>query len=48
MPDNYILKTKSHEDDTDLGQLTRTIYIETDNKDSSKLQVSFNVNVIKK
>lgn len=36
-----------HKDDTDLGQLTRTIYIETDNKNFPKLQASFDANVIK-
>jgi len=37
-----------HKDDTDLGELTRTIYIETDSKEFPKLQASFDANVIKK
>lgn len=36
-----------HKDDTDLGQLTRTIYITTDNSDFKNLEVSFSANVVK-
>lgn len=37
-----------HKDDTDLGELTRTIYIETDNPNFSQLEVSISANVLKK
>lgn len=37
-----------HKDDTDLGELTRTIYIETDNPNFAKLTMDIKANVIKK
>lgn len=37
-----------HKDDTDLGELTRTIYIETDSSDFPKLESTITANVIKK
>jgi len=37
-----------HKDDTDLGELTRTIYVETDRDDFSELQAMFSANVVKK
>lgn len=37
-----------HKDDTDLGDLTRTIYIETDNPNYSELETIITANVIKK
>lgn len=37
-----------HKDDTDLGELTRTIYIETDSKEFPKMQAEITANVIKK
>ena len=37
-----------HKDDTDLGDLTRTIYVETDNPNFSELQSSFTAIVVKK
>lgn len=37
-----------HQDDTDLGELTRTIYIETDNVNSPKLESTITANVIRK
>ena len=37
-----------HQDDTDLGELTRTIYIETDHSDFSKLENTITANVVKK
>lgn len=37
-----------HKDDTDLGELTRTIYIETDNPNFSDLETIIAANVIKK
>lgn len=36
-----------HKDDTDLGELTRTIYIETDHPEFKKLEVTITANVIK-
>lgn len=36
-----------HKDDTDLGELTRTIYIETDNPNYSDLETTITANVIK-
>lgn len=36
-----------HKDDTDLGELTRTIYIETDHPNFNELSVSIKANVIK-
>ncbi len=36
-----------HKDDTDLGKLTRTIYIETDNINYPSLEVTITANVIK-
>lgn len=36
-----------HKDDTDLGELTRTIYIETDNPNFSKLTAEITANVVK-
>ncbi|RJQ26517.1 DUF1573 domain-containing protein [Candidatus Parcubacteria bacterium] len=36
-----------HKDDTDLGELTRTIYIETDNPNFPSLESSFTATVIK-
>ncbi|PIP85523.1 hypothetical protein COY48_01505 [Candidatus Collierbacteria bacterium CG_4_10_14_0_8_um_filter_43_86] len=36
-----------HKDDTDIGQLTRTIYVETDNPNFQDLEVNFTANVIK-
>ncbi|MBL7036721.1 DUF1573 domain-containing protein [Candidatus Microgenomates bacterium] len=36
-----------HKDDTDLGNLTRTIYISTDNPNFPKLESTFTANVIK-
>lgn len=37
-----------HKDDTDLGDLTRTIYIETDNPNFPKLESTITANVIRK
>lgn len=37
-----------HKDDTDLGDITRTIYIETDNPNFEKLTAEITANVIKK
>lgn len=37
-----------HKDDTDLGELTRTIYIETNNDSFSKIESTITANVIKK
>ncbi len=37
-----------HKDDTDLGDLTRTIYIETDNPNYPNLESTFTATVIKK
>jgi hypothetical protein len=37
-----------HKDDTDLGELTRTIYVETDNPNYSDLETIITANVIKK
>lgn len=37
-----------HKDDSDLGQLTRTIYVETDNPNYSDLETMITANVIKK
>lgn len=37
-----------HKDDTDLGDVTRTIFVETDNKAYQKLQVTITAKVIKK
>lgn len=37
-----------HQDDTDLGELTRTIYIETDSADFPKLESTITADVIKK
>lgn len=37
-----------HKDDTDLGELTRTIYIETDNPNFPNLETIISANVIKK
>ena len=37
-----------HKDDTDLGELTRTIYIETDNPNFPSLESTITANVIKK
>ena len=37
-----------HKDDTDLGDLTRTIYIETDNPNYQNLESKFTATVIKK
>jgi len=37
-----------HKDDTDLGKLTRTIYIETDNPNYPSLESTITANVIKK
>jgi rhodanese-related sulfurtransferase len=36
-----------HKDDTDLGELTRTIYIETDHPEFKKLQANISANVVK-
>lgn len=36
-----------HGDDTDLGELTRTIYIETDNSNYPKLETTITANVVK-
>lgn len=36
-----------HKDDSDIGQLTRTIYIDTDNPNFSQLTAQFSANVIK-
>jgi hypothetical protein len=36
-----------HKDDTDLGELTRTIYIDTDNPNFPKLTSTITANVIK-
>lgn len=36
-----------HKDDTDLGELTRTIYIETDNPNYSDLETTITANVVK-
>lgn len=36
-----------HKDDTDLGELTRTIYVETDNPNYSDLETMITANVIK-
>jgi len=36
-----------HKDDTDLGELTRTIYVETDNPHYTDLEVMISANVIK-
>lgn len=36
-----------HKDDTDLGQLTRTIYIDTDDPEFPQLQASITANVVK-
>jgi len=37
-----------HKDDTDLGELTRTIYIDTDNPNFPKVTSTITANVIKK
>ena len=37
-----------HKDDSDLGQLTRSIYVETDNPNYSDLETMITANVIKK
>jgi len=37
-----------HKDDTDLGDLTRTIYIETDNSNFAKMAVDITATVVKK
>lgn len=37
-----------HKDDTDLGELSRTIYVETDNPNFSDLETMITANVIKK
>lgn len=37
-----------HKDDYDLGDITRTIYIETDNINFSKLEVNITATVVKK
>jgi len=37
-----------HKDDTDLGDLTRTIYIETDNPNFAKMAVDITATVVKK
>lgn len=37
-----------HKDDTDLGKLTKTIYIETDNPNYSDLETTITANVVKK
>lgn len=37
-----------HKDDTDLGELTRTIYIETDNPNFKQITAEITANVIKK
>lgn len=37
-----------HKDDTDLGELSRTIYIDTDNPNFAKLTTQIRANVIKK
>lgn len=37
-----------HKDDTDLGDITRTIYIETDNADFAKLSADITAKVMKK
>jgi rhodanese-related sulfurtransferase len=37
-----------HKDDTDLGDLTRTIYIDTDNQNFPQLSATITANVIKK
>ena len=36
-----------HKDDSDLGEVTRTIFIETDNPNFNKLEVNITANVIK-
>jgi len=36
-----------HGDATDLGELTRTVYVETDNPNFSKLEVTITANVVK-
>jgi len=37
-----------HKDDTDMGELTRTIYIETDNPNFPELESTITANVVKK
>lgn len=37
-----------HKDDTDVGDITRTVYIETDSKDFDKLTAEITANVVKK
>jgi len=37
-----------HKDDTDLGDITRTIYIETDNPNFKQIEATITANVIKK
>jgi rhodanese-related sulfurtransferase len=36
-----------HQDDTDMGELVRTIYLETDNPNYSELSATFTANVVK-
>lgn len=47
MPVRVTFDPAVHGDATDLGELTRTIYIETDNSDFAKMEVTITANVIK-
>ena len=47
MPVKVTFNPAVHGDDTDLGELTRVIYIETDNPEFAKMEVEITANVVK-